>query len=101
MATSDSHIIPHSPSLVPRRFALLAFPAAVFLSASLLFWVEPLFSKMVLPVLGGSSAVWSVALVVFQGLMLAGYLYAHLLTRYVAVRYAVLIHAIVLSLAAL
>lgn len=101
MVTSDSHIMPHSPSLVPRRFALLAFPAAIFLSASLLFWVEPLFSKMVLPVLGGSSAVWSVALVVFQGLMLAGYLYAHLLTRYVAVRYAVLIHAIVLSIAAL
>ena len=101
MATSDSYIIPHSSGRVPRRFARLAFPVAIFLSASLLFWVEPLFSKMVLPVLGGSSAVWSVALVVFQGLMLAGYLYAHLLTRYVALRYAVLIHAIVLAMAAL
>ncbi|HEX4025998.1 MAG TPA: fused MFS/spermidine synthase [Rhizomicrobium sp.] len=101
MTSSSAHVIPHNPSVAPRRFALLAFPAAIFLSASLLFWVEPLFSKMVLPVLGGSSAVWSVAMVVFQGLMLAGYLYAHILTRYVTIRHAVLIHAIVLAVAAL
>jgi len=100
MTTSDIHIIPRNPSFVPRRFGLLAFPAAIFLSASLLFWIEPLFSKMVLPVLGGSSAVWSVAMVVFQGLMLAGYVYAHILTRYVTIRYAVLIHALVLAVAA-
>ena len=101
MTISDIHIVAHNPSLVLRRFALLAFPAAAFLSAALLFWVEPLFSKMALPILGGSSAVWSVAMVVFQGLMLAGYLYAHVLTRYVAIRHAVLIHAIVLAVAAL
>ncbi len=100
MTTSDIHIIPRNPGFVPRRFALLAFPAAIFLSAALLFWVEPLFSKMALPVLGGSSAVWSIAMVVFQGLMLAGYFYAHILTRYVTIRYAVLIHALVLAVAA-
>jgi hypothetical protein len=56
---------------------------------------------MVLPVLGGSASVWSVAMVVFQGLMLAGYLYAHLLTRLFALRTAVLLHALVLTAAAL
>jgi hypothetical protein len=101
MTNATSDVIARNASLAPRRFALLAFPVAIFLSASLLFWVEPLFSKMVLPVLGGSSAVWSVAMVIFQGLMLAGYFYAHVLTRYLSIRHAVLIHAIVLTVAAL
>ncbi|MGZ6021447.1 MAG: fused MFS/spermidine synthase [Rhizomicrobium sp.] len=81
--------------------AVLAFSCATFLSAALLFCVEPMFSKMVLPVLGGSAAVWSVAMVVFQGLLLAGYVYAHLLTRYLGLRHAALIHVCALALAAL
>ena len=81
--------------------AVVFFPAATFLSAALLFCVEPMFSKMVLPVLGGSAAVWSVAMVVFQGLLLAGYVYAHLLTRYLSLRHAALIHVCALTLAAL
>jgi hypothetical protein len=101
MTSSDVLVVAHNPGMAARRFARLAFSGAIFLSAALLFWVEPLFSKMVLPVLGGSSAVWSVAMVVFQGLMLAGYLYAHLLTRYLAIGHAVLIHATVLAVAAL
>jgi hypothetical protein len=84
-----------------RRFVLALFSAAIFLSAALLFWVEPLFSKMVLPVLGGTSSVWSVAMVVFQGLMLAGYVYAHLLTRYLNIRHALLVHVLVLATATL
>src|SRR5450755_2393209 len=81
--------------------SILAFPSATFLSAALLFCVEPMFSKMVLPVLGGSAAVWSVAMVVFQGLLLAGYVYAHLLTRYLEVRHAALVQVCALALAAL
>ena len=87
---------PGLPSL-----AVAVFSASVFLSAALLFWLEPLFSKMVLPVLGGTSAVWSVAMVVFQGLMLAGYVYAHLLTRYLNIRQALLVHVLVLGVATL
>ncbi len=68
------------------------FTGAIFLSASLLFWVQPMFSKMVLPILGGSSAVWSVAMVVYQGLLLCGYLYAHALNAWVKPRYAAIIH---------
>jgi len=66
------------------------FVAAVGLSAFLLFSVQPMFTKMVLPVLGGTPAVWSVALVFFQAMLLAGYVYAHLLTRYLTTRLAVL-----------
>jgi hypothetical protein len=75
--------------------------ATIFLSAALLFWLEPMFSKMVLPLLGGTSAVWSIAMVVFQGLLLAGYLYAHALTRLVSLKTGVLIHAFLLAVAAL
>ena len=59
------------------------FAATTFLSAFLLFSIQPIFAKMVLPVLGGSSSVWAVALLFFQAALLAGYLYAHLLMRYV------------------
>jgi SAM-dependent methyltransferase len=58
---------------------LLAFTATTFLSALLLFSVQPMFAKMVLPLLGGSPSVWAVALCFFQGALLAGYCYAHLL----------------------
>src|SRR5262245_59962898 len=57
--------------------------AAIFLSAALLFAVQPMFTKMVLPRLGGAPQVWSVAMVFFQAALLAGYGYAHALTRYV------------------
>jgi hypothetical protein len=49
------------------------FATTIFLSAFLLFGVQPMFTKMVLPILGGSPSVWSVAMVFFQALLLAGY----------------------------
>jgi hypothetical protein len=79
----------------------VVYAAAIFLSAALFFCIEPMFSKMVLPSLGGSAAVWSVAMVVFQGLLLAGYVYAHLLTRWLQLRHAALVHVCVLTAAAL
>jgi SAM-dependent methyltransferase len=62
---------------------LALFIAASFLSAFLLFSVEPLFAKMVLPVLGGAPSVWAVALCFFQAALLAGYAYAYILMRHV------------------
>src|SRR5262249_15692332 len=59
----------------------VAYTCAIFLSALLLFSVQPLFTKMVLPRLGGSPAVWSVAMAFFQSLLLAGYAYAHFLMK--------------------
>jgi hypothetical protein len=71
-----------SPMSVRRNFrVLMAYTVAIFVSALLLFSVQPLFTKMVLPRLGGSPAVWSVAMVFFQSLLLAGYVYAHLLMK--------------------
>jgi SAM-dependent methyltransferase len=64
---------------------LTLFIAASFLSAFLLFSVEPLFAKMVLPVLGGAPSVWAVALCFFQAALLAGYAYAYILMRHVPV----------------
>jgi hypothetical protein len=61
------------------NFVLWAYTATTFLSALLLFSVQPMFAKMVLPVLGGSPSVWAVAICFFQAALLAGYCYAHLL----------------------
>ena len=69
---------------------------AVFTSAFLLFWVQPLFSKMVLPLLGGSPSVWNTAMMFFQLALLAGYGYAHLLTHRIAnLRGQMAVHGIV------
>jgi hypothetical protein len=75
---------------------LAVFAGAIFLSAGLLFAVQPLFTKLVLPTLGGAPSVWSVALVFFQAALLGGYLYAHLLTRYVPGRQSVIVHVLVM-----
>jgi hypothetical protein len=87
-------------SAVKPAALLLAFGFTIFLSAALLFSVQPMFAKIVLPSLGGAPAVWSVALAFFQGALLAGYFYAHLLTRYLPGRQSVIIH-LLLMLAAM
>jgi hypothetical protein len=64
------------------RYPDVVFGATVFLSAFLLFSVEPMFAKSILPSFGGSAAVWSTCLVFFQTALLAGYMYARVLTKY-------------------
>lgn len=61
--------------------ANLSNALTIFLSALLLFQVEPLIGKIILPWFGGVAAVWTVCLLFFQMVLLLGYLYAHLLTR--------------------
>ena len=56
---------------------LALFARTLLLSALLLFWLQPMFARMVLPRLGGSPAVWNTAMVFFQTALLAGYAYAH------------------------
>ena len=53
------------------------FGATIFLSAFLMFIVEPMIARMVLPLLGGAAAVWTTCLVFFQAVLLCGYAYAH------------------------
>ena len=81
----------------PRR---RLFAATLFFSALLLFAVQPMFTKMVLPRLGGSPSVWSVAMVAFQAFLFIGYVYAHVLTRTLSPRCAALVHLGFLALVA-
>lgn len=83
------------------RLVLVVYTAAIFTSALLLFSVQPLFTKMVLPRLGGSPAVWSVAMVFFQSLLLGGYAYAHYLMTLKSRIAPVVIHLALLVVALL
>jgi protein-L-isoaspartate O-methyltransferase len=67
-------------------------------AAALLFLVQPMVGKMVLPYAGGSPQVWNTSLVFFQTALLAGYLYAHLSVRWLGVRRQALLHVVVLAL---
>src|SRR6476661_8151462 len=67
-------------------------PATTFVGAFLLFLLEPLFAKLILPRFGGSAAVWAVCLVFFQSALLLGYLYADLTTRRLAPRQQSYLH---------
>ena len=70
----------------------------MFLSAALLFVVEPMIGKMLMPMLGGTPAVWNTCLVFFQAVLLAGYLYAHAILRFFKRRTQIAIHlALVVS----
>src|ERR1700733_8002283 len=80
-----------------RPAAVLAiYITAIFLSAATLFAVEPMFTKMVLPQLGGAPSVWSVALAFFQTGLLAGYAYAHFMIRRLPAGIAVMLHVAVM-----
>src|SRR5436309_11744098 len=83
------------------RLAPVLFAATLFASALLLFAVQPMCPKRVLPMLGGVPSVWSVALVFFQAALLIGYTYAHLLARTLSVGQGALVHLGVLAAAAL
>jgi len=56
-------------------------PVTIFLSAFLLFQVQPIMGRFIVPWFGGTPAVWSVCLLFFQAMLLAGYAYAHWLRR--------------------
>jgi hypothetical protein len=89
------------PTASRNRLVLVVYTAAIFVSALLLFSVQPLFTKMVLPRLGGSPAVWSVAMVFFQSLLLAGYAYAHLLMQIRNRAIPIAVHLVLLLIALL
>ncbi len=83
------------------RLVLIVYTASIFTSALLLISVQPLFTKMVLPRLGGSPAVWSVAMVFFQSLLLGGYAYAHYLMQVKNRMAPVVVHLVLLVIALL
>src|SRR5882762_4152019 len=101
MHSPDPSVVADQPSVSRNRLVLVVYTAAIFVSALLLFSVQPLFTKMVLPRLGGSPAVWSVAMVFFQSLLLGGYAYAHFLTKFRNRVMPVAVHLLLLVVALL
>src|SRR5207245_4456862 len=80
------------------RVLEILYAATVFLSAFLLFQIQPIIAKMILPWFGGSSAVWSTCMVFFQAMLLFGYLYAHWLQARFTPRREALTHIALLAL---
>jgi hypothetical protein len=76
---------------------MVIYALTIFLSAFLLFEVQPMIGKMILPWFGGSAAVWSTCLVYFQVALLLGYLYAHALVQYLTPKRQALIHGALLA----
>lgn len=71
---------------MPTLFVLLVYSLTLFLSALLLFLVQPMIGKMIMPYLGGTPAVWNTCMVFFQAALLAGYTYAHLASKWLGTR---------------
>lgn len=95
MTTLDEAVRP-APSVPPALFAV-----TIFTSAGLVFLVQPMVAKLVLPLLGGSPSVWNTSMAFFQGALLAGYAYAHLLQRASSIRVQTMVHLGALVVAAL
>ena len=90
-----------SPSDTPPTrdgLVLPLFMITIFLSSLLVFSVQPLFTKMVLPLLGSSPGVWNTAMLFFQIMLLLGYIYAHLTTRLLGVRWQAWFHLSIMAL---
>src|SRR5438067_591901 len=83
----------------PAEVALLPvlFAVTLFVGAALLFLVQPLVGKLLLPLVGGSPGVWNTCMVFFQAVLLGGYLYAHRSTGQLGVRRQALVHLMLLA----
>ncbi|MCC7010532.1 MAG: fused MFS/spermidine synthase [Acidobacteria bacterium] len=93
MSSVDRRPAPHGTA-----FVLGLYTLTIFLSAALLFLVQPMFARMVLPRLGGSPAVWNTAVVFYQAALLAGYAYAYFSSRALSPRAQVLVHFLLLAI---
>ncbi|HEX6259343.1 MAG TPA: hypothetical protein VFZ51_01730, partial [Woeseiaceae bacterium] len=80
------------------RSGSLLYGVAVLAGAALVFQVQPLAGKMLLPSFGGGASVWTACMFFFQTMLLAGYGYAHLLTKFLRPRRQAIVHASLLLL---
>jgi len=94
-------VSPELPPTVERRPGLLLFAATIFLSAFLLFAVQPLIAKLILPWFGGSAAVWTTCMLFFQMALLLGYSYAHATSRYLKPQQQAWLHVGLLAISLL
>lgn len=88
----------HEAACAQETLKTYLYALALFASALLAFWIQPLFAKLLLPHYGGSPAVWTTASLFFQVVLLAGYLYAHLLAR-TPVRTQFVLHGLLVAAA--
>ena len=65
---------------------------SVFISAFLVFQIQPIISKIILPWFGGGASVWTTCMLFFQFFLLVGYLYAYILSKILRVKYQVIVH---------
>ena len=79
----------------------MQFAITIFISAFLLFQVQPLIARYILPWFGGSPTVWSTCVLFFQMGLLVGYLYAHLISKYLDTKKQIIVHFILLGLSLL
>src|SRR6476646_3600990 len=91
--------MPRAPDGAPESLAnrMQLYAATVFLSAFLLFLVQPILAKQILPWFGGAAIVWTLCMVFFQFVLLLGYAYAHWLTSRVAPSRQAWIHVALLA----
>lgn len=92
--------MPRAP-VVAECARVILFALTLFVSSSLLFLVQPMCARMVLPMLGGTPAVWNTCVVFFQAALLAGYAYAHGSTAWLGVRRQIVLHSLLVLAAAL
>ncbi len=90
-------VVPEKKALSSRRALPLLYGVTIFVSACLLFLVQPLISKLILPWFGGSAAVWVTCMLFFQAGLLLGYSYAHELSRRVSPKLQAFIHVLLLT----
>src|SRR5215211_38367 len=81
------------------RGLALVYAATIFTSAFLLFQIQPMISKAILPWFGGTPAVWTVCLLFFQSLLFAGYAYAHFTSAWLRPGQQALLHVLALIVA--
>jgi hypothetical protein len=79
-------------------FMMVLFSSTIFLSAALLFLIEPMFAKFVLPSFGGTPAVWTGSMMFFQAALLASYLYVHASAGWLGARRQAVVHLVVILL---
>ena len=77
----------------------MIYAATIFLSSFLLFLVQPLIARLILPWFGGTAAVWTTCMLFFQTLLLAGYAYAHAANAKLDPRRQAVVHTVLLALA--
>src|ERR1700722_10748613 len=85
----------------PRLLIVAVYGGTIWLSAFLLFLIQPILAKLILPWFGGSAAVWTTCLVFFQVALLLGYLYSHFSASRLRPRMQVLLHVALLASALL